>query len=246
MNLLLTVVLFAFAQTSCAVTSETVVPSKQYITKKVKVGDFDGISTATSIDVVYTQTSGMQDIEVYAPDNLMEYVKIEVEEGVLKVKFQSKENPFNGINIRGKHQTEVRVFAPAIHTLRASSSGDIMLKNGLQTQGQVTMKSSSSGDIEGGEVVCDELIASASSSGDVILDKVECRSANLSASSSGDVEAKNLRANRVVAGASSAGDVTCYPVESLKASASSSGSVNYKGDPKDIDFHPKKGLNKID
>lgn len=285
MNLLLTVVLFAFAQTSCAVTSETVVPSKQYITKKVKVGDFDGISTATSIDVVYTQTSGMQDIEVYAPDNLMEYVKIEVEEGVLKVKFQSKENPFNGINIRGKHQTEVRVFAPAIHTLRASSSGDIMLKNGLQTQGQVTMKSSSSGDIEGGEVVCDELIASASSSGDVILDKVECRSlnvdasssgdvtiktlkaetveadasssgdvilsgecrsANLSASSSGDVEAKNLKANRVVAGASSAGDVTCYPVESLKASASSSGSVNYKGDPKDIDFHPKKGLNKID
>ncbi len=285
MNLLLTVVLFAFAQTSCAVTSETVVPSKQYITKKVKVGDFDGISTATSIDVVYTQTSGMQDIEVYAPDNLMEYVKIEVEEGVLKVKFQSKENPFNGINIRGKHQTEVRVFAPAIHTLRASSSGDIMLKNGLQTQGQVTMKSSSSGDIEGGEIVCDELIASASSSGDVILDKVECRSlnvdasssgdvtiktlkaetveadasssgdvilsgecrsANLSASSSGDVEAKNLKANRVVAGASSAGDVTCYPVESLKASASSSGSVNYKGDPKDIDFHPKKGLNKID
>lgn len=285
MNLLLTVVLFAFAQTSCAVTSETVVPSKQYITKKVKVGDFDGISTATSIDVVYTQTSGMQDIEVYAPDNLMEYVKIEVEEGVLKVKFQSKENPFNGINIRGKHQTEVRVFAPAIHTLRASSSGDIMLKNGLQTQGQVTMKSSSSGDIEGGEVVCDELIASASSSGDVILDKVECRSlnvdasssgdvtiktlkaetveadasssgdvilsgecrsANLSASSSGDVEAKNLKANRVVAGASSAGDVTCYPVESLKAFASSSGSVNYKGDPKDIDFHPKKGLNKID
>ena len=285
MNLLLTVVLFAFAQTSCAVTSETVVPSKQYITKKVKVGDFDGISTATSIDVVYTQTLGMQDIEVYAPDNLMEYVKIEVEEGVLKVKFQSKENPFNGINIRGKHQTEVRVFAPAIHTLRASSSGDIMLKNGLQTQGQVTMKSSSSGDIEGGEIVCDELIASASSSGDVILDKVECRSlnvdasssgdvtiktlkaetveadasssgdvilsgecrsANLSASSSGDVEAKNLKANRVVAGASSAGDVTCYPVESLKASASSSGSVNYKGDPKDIDFHPKKGLNKID
>lgn len=283
--LLLAMGLFTFVHTSCAATSETIVPSKQYITKKVKVGNFEGISTATSIDVVYTQTSDVQDIEVYAPENLMEYVKVEVEEGMLKVKFQSKENPFNGINIRGKHQTEVRVSAPAIHTLRASSSGDIILKNGLQTTGQVTMKSSSSGDIEGGKVMCDALTASASSSGDILLNKVactsleanasssgditirdlkaemveadasssgdvnlsgECRSATLSASSSGDVNAKQMKTDKVIAKASSAGDVTCYPVESLKATASSSGSVNYKGNPQYIDFQPKRGLNKID
>ncbi|MBE6275021.1 MAG: DUF2807 domain-containing protein [Bacteroides sp.] len=283
-NLLL-LAMIAIAFTSCAVQAETIVPSKNYITKKVKVDSFDGISTATSINVVYTQVSGSPDVEVYAPENLMEYVKVEVEDDMLKVKFQSKDNPFNGVNISGKHQTEVRVSAPAVHVLHASSSGDIVLKNGLRIQGQVTMKSSSSGDIEGGEVVCDELIASASSSGDVILNQVECtsmhadasssgdveikylvaetvqadasssgdvilggecRSANLSASSSGDVQAKDLKANKVVARASSAGDVTCYPVESLEATASSSGSVNYKGDPKHIDFHPKKGLNKID
>ena len=284
-SILLAMAMFASTITSCAVSSETIVPSKNYVTKKVKVDRFDGISTATSIDVVYTQTSGNPDVEVYAPDNLMEYVRVEVENGMLKVYFQSKEKPHNGISIRGKHETEVRVSAPALHAFRASSSGDIVLKNGLRTNGQVSMKSSSSGDIEGGEVVCDELIASASSSGDVLLTKVtctsldadasssgdvtikdlkaetveadasssgdvilsgECRSANLSASSSGDVEAKHLKADKVVAGASSAGDVTCYPVESLKATASSSGSVNYKGDPKYIDFNPKKGLNKID
>ena len=282
---LLLLAMVASTFTSCAVQAESIVPSKNYVTKKVKVENFDGISTATSIDVAYTQTSGTPDIEVYAPDNLIEYVQVEVEDGMLKVKFQSKESPFNGINIRGKHRTEVRVSAPALHAFRASSSGDIVLKNGLQTTGKVSMKSSSSGDIEGGKVVCDELIASASSSGDVVLNQVECtsldadasssgdvtikdlkaetveadasssgdvilsgecRSANLSASSSGDVEAKHLKADKVVAGASSAGDVTCYPVESLKATASSSGNVNYKGDPKYIDFNPKKGLNKID
>ncbi len=268
--------------TSCAVQAESIVPSKNYVTKKVKVGKFDGISTATSMDVVYTQTSGSQDIEVYAPDNLMEYVKVEVEDGVLIVKFQSKEK---SLNIRGKHETEVRVSAPAVHALYASSSGDIVLKSGLQTQGQVIMKSSSSGDIEGGDVICDELILEASSSGDVTLGEVEClsleaassssgdvsvrelkaetveadassagdiklagecRSAKFSASSSGDVEAKNLKADKVVAKASSAGDVTCWSVESLDATTSSSGNVNYKGDPKHIDFHPKKRLNKID
>ena len=283
-NLLL-LAMTAFLFTSCAVQAESIVPSKNYVTKKVQVDKFDGISTATSIDVVYTQASGSPDIEVYAPDNLMEYINVEVEDGMLKVHFKSKESPFNGINIRGKHQTEVRVSAPAIHALRASSSGDIILRNGIQVTGQVSMKSSSSGDIEGGKIVCDELIASASSSGDILLERVECTSLNvnasssgdvsvkelkaetveadassagdvilagecrfadLSASSSGDVQAKYLKADEVVARASSAGDVTCYPLESLKASASSSGSVNYKGEPKDIDFQPKRGLNKID
>lgn len=284
-TILLSMAFMASTLVSCAVSSESIVPSKNYITQKVKVDSFDGISTATSIDVIYTQTSGSQDIEVYAPDNLMEYIRVEVEDGLLKVYFKSKEKPFNGINIDGKHRTEVRVSAPAVHAFRASSSGDIVLKNGLQTTGLVTLKSSSSGDIEGGDVVCDELVTSASSSGDILLGRVECtsldvnasssgdvsvkelraktveadassagdiklagecRSAKFSASSSGDVEAKNLKADAVVANASSAGDVTCHVVESLTASTSSSGSVNYKGDPKHIDHHPKKGLNKID
>ena len=276
--------LVTLACTSCAIAQESIVPSKNYVTKKVKVGKFDGISTATSIDVLYTQTLGSQDIEIYAPDNLMDYVQVIEEGGLLKVRFKAKDSSM-GININGKHKTEVRVSAPAVHTLRASSSGDIILKNGLQTKGQVSMKSSSSGDVKGGNVVCDVLEAEASSSGDIDLIKVECtsleadasssgdvsikslkaenveadasssgdvilsgvcRSADLSASSSGDVDAKNLKADVVKAKASSAGDVSCYPIESLEATTSSAGSVNYKGNPKQIDYHPKKGLKKID
>ena len=254
----------AMAVTSCATAQDVIVPSKNYVTKKVSVGKFDGISTATSIDVLYTQTSGSQDIEVYAPDNLMEYVKVAVEDGMLKVRFKDKDSK-KGISINGKHKTEVRVSAPAVHKLQASSSGDIILKNGLQTKGQVSMKSSSSGDIEGGNVVCDVLNAEASSSGDVSIKDLKaetvnaaasssgdvilsgvCHSANISASSSGDVEAKNLKADAVNANASSAGDITCHAVESLNVTTSTSGSVSYKGDPKHIDYHPKKGLKKID
>ena len=281
---ILAMALVASAFTSCMTAQKSIVPSKNYVTKKVKVGKFDGISTATSIDVLYTQTSGGQNIEIYAPDNLMEYVKVDEENGMLKIRFRAKDSK-EGININGKHKTEVRVSAPAIHTFRASSSGDIILKNGLQAKGKVNMKSSSSGDIEGGNVVCDVLVTEASSSGDINLIKVECtsldvessssgdvlikelraesvdaeasssgdvklagvcRSAQFSASSSGDVEAKNLKADAVKANASSAGDLTCYVVETLDATTSSTGSVNYKGTPKYIDYHPKKGLNKID
>ena len=256
--------LVASAFTSCMTAQESIVPSKNYVTKKVKVGKFDGISTATSIDVLYTQTSNDQDIEIYAPDNLMEYVKVDEENGMLKIRFKGKDSK-TGININGKHKTEVRISAPAVHKLRASSSGDIILKNGLQTKGEVSMKSSSSGDIEGGNVVCDVLNAESSSSGDVSIKELKaetvnaeasssgdvilsgvCRSANFSASSSGDVEAKNLQADAVNANASSAGDITCHAVESLNVTTSTSGNVNYKGNPKHIDYHPKKGLKKID
>ena len=283
-ELLLAVALTALSLNSCVVSQESIVPSKNYETKQIKVEGFDGISTSTSIDVIYTQTSDSQNIEIYAPDNLMDYVKVYVKDGILKVGFRSEDN--RGINIRGKHQTEVRVSAPALHAFYASSSGDIILKNGLQTTGKVSMKSSSSGDIEGGDVLCDELEVGASSSGDVTLHKADCQQLHADASSSGDVEikrltskrvkaevsssgdviivegtceyaefdasssgdvvAKGLKAIHVNASASSAGDISCYPIESLKAKSSSAGSIGYRGEPKHIDFSPKKGLHKLD
>ena len=281
---LLALTMAASTLTSCVVVTEGIVPSSNYETKQVQVDSFDGISTSTSIDVIYTQTSGKQDVEIYAPDNVMEYVKVHVKDGILMVGFHSDDN--RGINIKGKHKTEVRVSAPAVHSLKASSSGDIVLKNGLQTEGKVTVKASSSGDITGGNLVCNQLVigasssgdieleavgcqqlkadasssgdvkiklltsedvkAEASSSGDVILSSGRCVKADLSASSSGDVVAEGLKADYVVASASSAGDVSCYPIESLKAKASSAGSVGYRGNPKSIDYSPKKGLHKLD
>ena len=228
-ELLLAVALTALSLNSCVVSQESIVPSKNYETKQIKVEGFDGISTSTSIDVIYTQTSDSQNIEIYAPDNLMDYVKVYVKDGILKVGFRSEDN--RGINIRGKHQTEVRVSAPALHAFYASSSGDIILKNGLQTTGKVSMKSSSSGDIEGGNVLCDELEVGASSSGDVTLHKADCQQLHADASSSGDVEIKRLTSKRVKVEASSSGDViiaegTC---EYAEFDASSSGDVVAKG-----------------
>ena len=147
---------------SCAITvssdsKDAIVPSKNYITQKVKVDNFDGISTSSSIDVKYTQTTGSTDVEVYAPDNLMEYVKLEVEGGMLKIFFYSEETG-KGINIKGKHDTEVRISAPAVRALRASSSGDIFLMNGLQCEEEVSLSASSSGDIKGGNILCKVLV----------------------------------------------------------------------------------------
>ena len=256
---LMAVTLMLVSATACA---ERITPSKNYVTKKVNVGSFNAISTSSSVDVIYTQSSGGQDVEIYAPDNLVNYIDVRVEGGVLKVGFKS---PRNNFSINGKHKKEVRVSAPAVNSLKASSSGDIIIKNGLKTSGKVTVKASSSGDVTGSTISCDDFAATANSSGDVILEKVSCtnfsadasssgdvilagicENASYRASSSGDVKAKGMKAVNVTASASSSGDVECYVTGSLTAKASSSGEVAYKGNPKDIDFSPKRGLRKME
>lgn len=228
-NVILTMLL-AMALCSCTISvsgesKEGIVPSKNYITQKVKVDNFDGISTSTSIDVNYTQTTGETEVEIYAPDNLMEYVKVQVDGGILKISFQLDDKG-KGINIRGKHKTVVRVAAPTVHVLQASSSGDIILKNGLKNTGKVSISTSSSGDIKGENVVCEALAVDASSSGDIELEKVECTSLVTDASSAGDISIKSLKAETVNVKASSSGDVSITGVcRSAKFEASSAGDI---------------------
>ena len=219
---------------SCAITvssdsKDAIVPSKNYITQKVKVNNFDGISTSSSIDVKYTQTTGSTDVEVYAPDNLMEYVKLEVEGGMLKIFFYSEETG-KSINIKGKHDTEVRIAAPAVHALQASSSGDILLMNGLQCEEEVSLSASSSGDIKGGNILCKALVTEASSSGDIELENVECTSLMTEASSAGDISINDVKAETVNVQASSSGDVSMAGVcRSAKFESSSAGDIEADG-----------------
>lgn len=219
---------------SCAITvssdsKDAIVPSKNYITQKVKVDNFDGISTSSSIDVKYTQTTGSTDVEVYAPDNLMQYVKLEVEGGMLKIFFYSEETG-KSINIKGKHDTEVRIAAPAVHALQASSSGDILLMNGLQCEEEVSLSASSSGDIKGGNILCKALETEASSSGDIELESVQCTSLMTEASSAGDISINDVKAETVNVQASSSGDVSLAGVcRSAKFESSSAGDIEADG-----------------
>lgn len=223
LSILMSVSLLTVTLTACA---QNIVSSKNYVTKKVDVGSFHAISTSSSVDVIYTQTSGNRNVEIYAPDNVIDYIHVRVEDGVLKVGFKS---PRNNFSITGKHKKEVRVAAPAVNSLKASSSGDIIIKNNLTVNGKLTVKASSSGDVTGKSISCDDFQAMASSSGDVVMEKVSCTNFVADASSSGDVSIKNLKATHVSADASSSGDVILAGVcENASYSASSSGDVEAK------------------
>ncbi len=219
----LLVCLLVTAGSCINIVGQGVTPSKNYVSKKVNVGDFKGISTSCSIDVIYTQTSGDRNVEIFTSDNILPYIVVEVKGDVLNVRMKDNTR----ITSVGPHKMEVRVSAPAVDMLSASSSGDVILKNGLNNNGNVSLRASSSGDIKGGDVHCKTLDASSSSSGDILLGNVKCENLNVECNSSGDFKLNMLECKDVRSNSSSSGDVTLSGVCNIAYyNASSSGDIN--------------------
>lgn len=210
---------------SCA---RVVAAGRNYVTRQVEVGSFNGISTSNAVDVVYTQSTGSPRVEVYAPDNEIDRITVDISGGILCVGIKGDNNN----KIWGATKREVRVSAPAVNSLKASSSGDIILKNGLTSKGNITINVSSSGDVIGDNISCTgNLDLSASSSGDIKVANMKCRNLTASASSSGDVKIGTLSCDNLTAHAGSSGDVVVrlLTAQNVIADANSSGDVKLAG-----------------
>ena len=205
---------------------KTITASKKYETKNITTSEFNAISTSTSVNVIYTQATGEPSVEIYAPDNVIDYISVEVKGKTLVVGMTKN------IRIKGQHKKEVHVSAPAVDNLKASSSGDIILKNGLTATGKIGMKASSSGDIKSNDnISCTTLTLSASSSGNIELKNISCTDLSAQASSSGDIDLSGKCENATYK-VSSAGDIKARNLKAVnvKAETCSSGDIDLSGE----------------
>lgn len=109
--ILLTTILLGIAATASAV---TIVPSSKYVTRKVNTGDFTAVRTNTAIDIVYTV--GPRSIEVYAPDNLIPYIKVSLSDSEIRVNYSEN------MTINGSHKSYVKISAPAVSRFTTGSA----------------------------------------------------------------------------------------------------------------------------
>lgn len=179
-------------------------PSKTYVTKKVSIGDVEAIQASRSVDVVYTQHAGEPYAEIYAPDNVAQYVKVEQDGTKLNITYDFPKG--KSFSIKGKYVCEVRVFAPEVTGFYTSSSSDITLANGVQTGKDVTFEMSSSGDISGDKVQCGNLSVKTTSSGGLVLKNISCRDVVLNTESSGDISIGEMACTKANVHITSAGD----------------------------------------
>ena len=177
---------------SCIGTAHTIQPSKNYQTEKRSLGDIREVSTLSSIDVVYHQTSGSPYAEIYASDNVMPYVVLKESKGELRVYYQ------DGTSIQGENRCRVDVYAPSVSRFTTMASGDISIPKGLKTQGDIRLQTNASGDIDVQQVNCQKLQASINASGDMTVHKAVCQHASLTINASGDLVVPNLQCQDIV------------------------------------------------
>ncbi len=209
------------------------------------VGRIHGVALAT-IGTLYIEVGDEEALTIRAEDNLMKHIETDVRHGILIIDTQ------NGVNLRPRRAIEYHLTVKALDEIDISSSGDIQAPD--LSADDFTIIISSSGDLEMGRLDCTDLEIEVSSSGDTYIDDLRAKSIDLRISSSGDVEiadgevdsqtitisssgnynAKNLQSNEARVRINSSGDANVRVRDFLDARTSSSGDINYYGNPKDV------------
>lgn len=222
----ITALLFA----SCNLNVNTIEGSGNVTTEKRTVqGDFTKISVSNAIDLVIEQSDSTE-IVVEADDNIQKEIITKVENGTLIIK--SKHNSFRVT------KKKVTVKMPKINKIEASSAASVSNKGVLQGD-DINLESSSAATIninlEFDTITCD------SGSGSSIRVEGKALKIRTSASSGSTISAEKLMVNDVQAEVSSGAHTSVHPIVSLKAEASSGGSINYDITPKTIEKTSNSG-----
>jgi hypothetical protein len=195
------------------------------ITEKRTTAGYDEINVAGFFDVVLV--SGKEGaITIQGEENLLPYVKVEVEGNVLKIHTE------NNVNISTYKNIVLTVPFEQISSVSLSGSGDVKTKNTIVSPSFKT-KLSGSGDLTL-DVKTTNFEANLTGSGDVVLTGIS-DSFTSKISGSGDVDAASLTAKNANLTISGSGDMKVNCSQSLFARVSGSGDIAYKGDPKTKD-----------
>lgn len=170
--------------------------SKNYVTKQIKVSDFDQIAVSGSLDVTYTQQSGKPKVEIYTSDNIVELLDIYVKNGKLNLGFKK--------NVKVSYnKLEIRVTSEDLNAVNVAGSGDFKFTNGLKTD-QLKMNVAGSGDITASNIQCSQVFtANVAGSGDIECKQLKAADMDISVAGSGDLKIENAlvtSANASVAG----------------------------------------------
>ncbi len=210
-----------FLMTSCTeIFNNSISGSGNVVTEKRAVGTFSAIEAETGLNVIVRFEEPSGEVEVVADDNLQPYIHTELHGDLLKIKSDR--------SIRHARSKDVYVSAGSLKEIRVSSAANLTGENKLVTHDlQVDVSSAADLDLD---LEAGTVNVNVSSSGKANLSgKTDRLVAH--ASSAGHLNADNLEAGVCEVDASSAGEVNLNVTTELSASASSAGSIRYKGNP---------------
>ncbi len=193
------------------------------VTRDRDMEGFTGVQACCSMKVELAE--GPFSVRVEAESNLQEFVKTEVSGRRLEIGYTDK------ANFKSTEPIRVFVTLPELDYLKASSSSTVQGTSDFHGEDlEVEVSSSAWAELT---FIGKEVTTDASSSATLHLsgraDRIEAEASSSSTIDAGKMESRDGRA-----AVSSSADVTLNLSESLRAKASSSGSVTYYGNPNDV------------
>jgi hypothetical protein len=208
--------------TSCVLTgtkgNQHVVTNERTVTNS-----FDGIDVSQGISV-YVSQGDEEKITVETDENIQDLLKTTItNNGILKVYFDEP--------VRNVKTKNVYVTVKNIQLLESSSGSSITAEDAIRTE-SIQLKSSSGSSIRV-EVLTTNATSKASSGSSIkLIGKATTLDAR--ASSGSTIRADRFEASEVEAKVSSGASIEVYATDLLTAEASSGGSIEYNGNPKNI------------
>ena len=221
--------LLAFMQSCCMVDAQVVWLSTKNPDftdcdrEERDVKPFDAVSNTCPFDVIVEQ-SNEQYVVVEGDEEYFERLHTNVRRGVLEIEI----DPARYRNVR----LRVKVGFPDISQICMAGSGTVVCKSDIVTDGDFSVISSGSGDIDTKKIKCANFQASVAGSSDVSILGVEAVDASISLAGSGDLTAKRIVSENLTISVAGSGDVEINSVDiddTLSASLAGSGDIDVSG-----------------
>lgn len=224
MSKMLALALMAMFPALSACGREAVEGSGTVKTETRHVTGFDRVALSCPGDVIVTQGEH-ESLTVRTDDNLLGYIKTEVEGGTL---FISRTREGEKLALKPTESTRFTLTMKDITGFAVSGSGNIDSQAVLTDRMDVQI--SGSGDVSIGSLTAQRLDVAISGSGAVsVAGEAEDQSVNISGS--GEHHAGDLRSRSVRIAIGGSGDATVSASDKLDVVVSGSGSVRYRGTP---------------
>jgi hypothetical protein len=194
-----------------------------------QVGSFKGIKASEAISVVLRK-GDKESVKVEAENVPLNSVITEVSGSYLRI--HMAEGSYKNRRVK------VEVTYISLERISVSSASSVVSEGTVQT-GNLAISVSSAASLEltldAGTVSVD-----VSSAGDIIFEG-KAKSLTIEATSAGVVDAYNMECETVDASAGSAGSIKVNVTKSLRAKASSAGTIRYRGNPTNTDTNSSSG-----
>ena len=203
---------------------ERIAGSGNVISEVRAVSDFTRIDLLGSGELIISQGDHYA-LTVETDDNLMQYVKSEVQNGTLELSFTDEARTKN---LQPSDGFVYRITVRELEGVQISGSGTITAESLESEMLVITLKGS--GEARIGELDADDLTVQIVGSGEIGIGGVANKQSFLIAGS-GSIDAGDLRGEAVVVTIPGSGSATVWATDSLHVTVAGSGNVDYYGSP---------------